>query len=126
MSTPAITFNTSATARKKITTLTLRQKKERGEPISMLTAYDYPSALAVDQAGVDVILVGDSLARLSCSLETSVSRMRQTVWMLSSFQRTCIKLPMATNRIPITAKVNRMSRFMRWEMLLLIDPAPLS
>ena len=46
---------------KKVTTLTLRQKKERGEPISMLTAYDYPTALAMDQAGMDVILVGDSL-----------------------------------------------------------------
>jgi 3-methyl-2-oxobutanoate hydroxymethyltransferase len=47
--------------RKKITVQTLRQKKARREPISMLTAYDYPTALAIDQAGIDVILVGDSL-----------------------------------------------------------------
>lgn len=51
-----------APQRKKVTTATLRQRKEEGVPITMLTAYDYPTALAEDQAGIDVILVGDSLA----------------------------------------------------------------
>jgi 3-methyl-2-oxobutanoate hydroxymethyltransferase len=38
----------------------LSEKKALGEPIVMVTAYDYPSALAVDTAGVDLVLVGDS------------------------------------------------------------------
>lgn len=45
----------------KVTAHTLREKKERREIITMLTAYDYPSAGAVDRAGMDSILVGDSL-----------------------------------------------------------------
>ena len=41
--------------RKKITTLTLRRKKKDGELITMLTAYDHATALALDQAGIDTI-----------------------------------------------------------------------
>ncbi len=47
--------------RKKVSTLTLRQMKRAGKTITMLTAYDYPTAQIMDQAGIDVILVGDSL-----------------------------------------------------------------
>lgn len=47
---------------KKITTRTLCEIKARGEQIAMLTAYDYQTARIADQAGIDAILVGDSLS----------------------------------------------------------------
>ena len=59
-------------ARKKITTHTFRQKKSKGSPISMLTAYDYSTALAMDKAGVDSILVGDSLGMVVLGYETTL------------------------------------------------------
>ncbi len=46
---------------KKVTVLTLKKMKSQGEKITMLTAYDYPTAELVDEAGADTILVGDSL-----------------------------------------------------------------
>src|SRR5512138_761116 len=70
MSTP--TISTGASTRKKVTTLAFRHKKDRGEVISMLTAYDYPTAMAMDQAGIDAILVGDSLAMVVLGYETTL------------------------------------------------------
>ncbi|HUV69566.1 MAG TPA: 3-methyl-2-oxobutanoate hydroxymethyltransferase [Terracidiphilus sp.] len=46
----------------KVTMPTLGEMKRQGKPISALTAYDYPSARLVDEAGIDLLLVGDSLA----------------------------------------------------------------
>jgi 3-methyl-2-oxobutanoate hydroxymethyltransferase len=52
----------AAASRPKTTAVTLQEKRDRGEPIAMITAYDYPTARIADAAGFDAILVGDSLA----------------------------------------------------------------
>jgi 3-methyl-2-oxobutanoate hydroxymethyltransferase len=64
--------NSPKSQRKKVTTRTLSDKKERGQAISMLTTYDYPTALAVDRAGVDAILVGDSLGMVVLGHENTL------------------------------------------------------
>jgi 3-methyl-2-oxobutanoate hydroxymethyltransferase len=56
-------------ARKKVTLPTLQSMYKKNEPITMLTAYDFPSAHVADHAGMDMILVGDSLAMVSMGLE---------------------------------------------------------
>ena len=63
----------AAAALKRTTVLTLHEKYQRGEPISMLTAYDYPSARALDEAGIDAILVGDSLAMVVLGYPNTLS-----------------------------------------------------
>ena len=57
---------------KKITTHVLQEMKTNGEKISMLTAYDYSMGKLIDQAGVDVILVGDSASNVMAGHETTL------------------------------------------------------
>jgi 3-methyl-2-oxobutanoate hydroxymethyltransferase len=59
--------------RHKITVASLQEKKTHHEPITCLTAYDYPSARLVDEAGIDMILVGDSLAQTMLGYENTLS-----------------------------------------------------
>lgn len=55
-----------------VTTLRLKQMKEQGEKISMITSYDYSMAKIVDAAGIDVILVGDSAANVMAGHQTTL------------------------------------------------------
>lgn len=57
---------------RRVTTNTLQEMKARGERISMLTAYDYSMAAIVDEAGTDVILVGDSASNVMAGHETTL------------------------------------------------------
>ena len=58
--------------RKKVTLPTLFKKVADGEPISMLTCYDYPTAHFQDQAGIDMVLVGDSLGMTMLGYESTL------------------------------------------------------
>src|ERR1700691_2633541 len=60
-------------SRPKFTTASLREQKLRHEPITCLTAYDYSTARLVDEAGIDVVLVGDSLAQTMLGYENTLS-----------------------------------------------------
>ena len=55
--------------RKKVTINSLRSLYQKQEPITMLTAHDFPSAHVADAAGMDMILVGDSLAMVALGME---------------------------------------------------------
>ena len=57
---------------RKITTHTLQEMKRRGEKISMLTAYDFSLARIIDEAGIDVILVGDSASNVMAGHQTTL------------------------------------------------------
>jgi len=59
--------------RRKITTATIHEKKLHREPITCLTAYDYAAARLVDEAGIDMVLVGDSLAMTMLGYENTLS-----------------------------------------------------
>jgi 3-methyl-2-oxobutanoate hydroxymethyltransferase len=59
--------------RQKVTAASLRERKLRHEPITCLTAYDYATACLVDEAGIEMILVGDSLAQTILGYDNTLS-----------------------------------------------------
>ena len=72
MSITSLNEGQSPSARPKTTVLTVHEKKQRREPITCLTAYDYATARLVDQAGIDMILIGDSLAQVVLGYESTL------------------------------------------------------
>lgn len=73
---------------KKITTHQLQEMKNRGEKIAMLTAYDYSMARIIDDAGIDVILVGDSASNVMAGHETTLPiTLEQMIYHASSVVR---------------------------------------
>lgn len=73
---------------KRVTTHTLQKMKERGEKISMLTAYDFSFTRIFDEAGIDILLVGDSASNVIAGHETTLPiTLDQMIFLASSVVR---------------------------------------
>jgi 3-methyl-2-oxobutanoate hydroxymethyltransferase len=85
---------------KPVTVPRLAEMKQQGEPIVMVTAYDFPSAQAVEEAGVDVVLVGDTAAMVVLGYDaTAPIRMDEMVTMASAVRRG-VKTPLLIGDLP--------------------------
>lgn len=62
----------SQSSDQRVTVTQIKQKHKKGEPITMVTAYDYPSAVHLDLAGIDIALVGDSAAMVVHGYDTTL------------------------------------------------------
>jgi 3-methyl-2-oxobutanoate hydroxymethyltransferase len=78
----------------------LAEKKRLGEPIVMITAYDFPSAQVAQEAGVDVVLVGDSGAMTVLGYPTTVPVSTDEMLMLASAVRRGLRTPLLVGDLP--------------------------
>jgi 3-methyl-2-oxobutanoate hydroxymethyltransferase len=78
----------------------LAEKKRLGEPVVMVTAYDYPSALAADKAGVDLVLVGDSGAMTVLGYDSTVPVSLDELLVLARAVRRGLKTPFMVGDLP--------------------------
>jgi 3-methyl-2-oxobutanoate hydroxymethyltransferase len=90
----------SDASRLPVTLPRLAEKKALGEPIVMVTAYDYPSALAVDAAGVDMVLVGDSGAMTVLGHDSTVPVELDELLMLAKAVRRGLQRPFLVGDLP--------------------------
>ena len=85
---------------KPVTLSKLAEKKALGEPIVMVTAYDYPSAQVAEAAGVDMVLVGDSGAMTVLGYPSTVPVSVEEMLMLASAARRGLTSPMLVGDLP--------------------------
>jgi 3-methyl-2-oxobutanoate hydroxymethyltransferase len=88
------------TQRPFVSLTTLAEKKALGEPIVMVTAYDFPSAQVAEEAGVDVVLVGDSGAMTVLGYPSTVPVKTDELLMLAQAVRRGLKTPLMIGDMP--------------------------
>ena len=86
--------------RKRVTLTKLAEMRALGEPIVMITAYDHPSAVVVEEAGVDVVLVGDSAANNVLGYSDTVPVTVEELLMLTRAVRRGLKTPLLVGDLP--------------------------
>jgi 3-methyl-2-oxobutanoate hydroxymethyltransferase len=87
-------------ARKPVTLTTLHEMRALGEPIVMITAYDHPSAVVAEEAGVDVVLVGDSAANNVLGYEDTVPVTVDELLMLAAAVHRGLRTPLLVGDLP--------------------------
>jgi 3-methyl-2-oxobutanoate hydroxymethyltransferase len=104
----------------KVTMPALAEMKRQGKPISALTAYDYPSSRLADEAGIDLILVGDSLAMVVLGLENTLSvtvdeMLHHTRAVRRAVRRALVvaDMPFGSYHGPVTEGVSNAIRFIK-------------
>jgi 3-methyl-2-oxobutanoate hydroxymethyltransferase len=93
-------MSTRPTQRPAITLTKLGEKKALGEPIAMVTAYDYPSAQVAEEAGIDVVLVGDSGAMTVLGYPSTVPVTLDELLMLAAAVRRGLSTPLLVGDMP--------------------------
>ena len=85
---------------KPVTLSSLTERKALGEPMAMVTAYDYPGAQVAEEAGVDVVLVGDSAAMTVLGYPSTVPVSVDEMLMLTAAVRRGLRTPMLVGDLP--------------------------
>ncbi|MCG8651078.1 MAG: 3-methyl-2-oxobutanoate hydroxymethyltransferase [Pirellulales bacterium] len=104
----------------RVTTRTLQRRCDKGKSISMLTAYDHPTAEVLDEAGIDIVLVGDSLAMVVQGHPTTLPvTMDQMIYHAEMVGRACkramvvVDLPFPEGQLEITRSVESAARVLK-------------
>jgi 3-methyl-2-oxobutanoate hydroxymethyltransferase len=102
-----------ARLRPKVTTHTIQEKKQRGEPITCMTAYDYATSRLVDEAGIDMILVGDSLAQVVLGYDSTLPVTMEEMLHHTRAVRRAVKSAMVIADMPFGAYHNDLQEGVR-------------